>query len=394
MRIWQSRAALILRGRRLPSDAASGARAFRAATWLRHIGVALAVASLAFIQVPTNAAATAAKKPHVSEQASGPHGGKGSDKAGKAHAKAHGKHRSRPHRVVHGPDYHPPYSDIVVDGNSGQVLHETDSDAPRHPASLTKIMTLYLLFEQLEQGTLRLDTRLPISAFAASQTPTKLGLKPNDTISVEDAIKGLVTRSANDAAVVIAEAIAGSEADFAARMTRKAELLGMSHTVYVNASGLPADAQVTTARDQAVLGLAIQQHFPQYYGYFATPSFHFRRAEIGNHNALLREVEGCDGIKTGYTEASGYNLVSSVHRRGHYLVSVVLGGRSNAMRDARMRQLIEDHIGLASTVRTAPTIVDRVLGIGSGGQQRFVPASAASQSVPTTYESPLPEHIP
>ena len=264
-----------------------------------------------------------------------------------------------PKRVVHGPNYRPPYAAIVVDDKSGFVLHEVSADEPRHPASLTKVMTLYLLFEQLEDGKLNLDTPLPISSRAAMQNPTKLGLKANQTIKVEDAIKGLVTKSANDAAVVVAEAIGGSEEEFAKLMTLKARTLGMTSTTYVNASGLPAEEQITTARDQAILGRAVQHRFPGYYQYFATPSFHYRGAEIRNHNSLLGQVRGVDGIKTGYTEASGYNLVSSVHRDEKHIVAVVLGGTSNEARDARMRQLIEDHISLASTQRTVPIIVER-----------------------------------
>jgi D-alanyl-D-alanine carboxypeptidase len=193
---------------------------------------------------------------------------------------------------------------------------------------------------------------------AALQNPTKLGLKANQTIKVEDAIKGLVTKSANDAAVVVAEAIGGSEAEFAKLMTLKARALGMTSTTYVNASGLPAEEQITTARDQAILGRAVQHRFPVYYQYFATPSFRYKGAEMHNHNALLGQVKGVDGIKTGYTEASGYNLVSSVRRDEKHIVAVILGGTSNAARDARMRQLIEDNILLASTQRTVPMIVD------------------------------------
>jgi D-alanyl-D-alanine carboxypeptidase len=274
------------------------------------------------------------------------------------YADARAKKRVHPHRVVHGRNYHPPYAAIVIDVNSGQVLHQANCDEPRHPASLTKIMTLYLLFEQLESGELRLDSQLAISAHAAAQTPTKLGLKVGNTLKVEDAIYGIVTRSANDAAVVVAEAVGGTEDDFARLMTRKARALGMMNTVYVNASGLPAEAQLTTARDQAILGRAIQTRFPDYYGYFATPQFVYRGRPIANHNKLLGTVEGVDGIKTGYTEASGYNLVSSVRRSARHMVAVVLGGTSNAARDARMRQLIEEHIGRASTQRTAPAIIE------------------------------------
>jgi D-alanyl-D-alanine carboxypeptidase len=270
------------------------------------------------------------------------------------HAEARGARHRPQHRVIHGPEYRPPYAAIVVDDNSGQVLHEFSADDPRHPASLTKIMTLYLLFEQLDAGKLKLETPLPISTQAAIQRPTKLGLKANQTIKVEDAIKGLVTKSANDAAVVVSEAIGGSEEEFAKLMTRKARALGMTNTSYVNASGLPAEEQITTARDQAILGRAIQARFPGHYRYFSTPSFRYRGIDMRNHNNLLGQVKGVDGIKTGYTEASGYNLVSSVRRNEKHIVAVVLGGTSNATRDTRMRQLIEEYISQASAQRTAP----------------------------------------
>ena len=251
-----------------------------------------------------------------------------------------------------------PYADIVVDANSGAVLHQTNPDAKRHPASLTKIMTLYLLFEQLEAGKLKLDSSLKVSSSAAEQSPTKLGLKAGSTIAVEDAIKGIITRSANDAAVVIAEAIAGSEDDFAALMTRKARTLGMSRTVYKNASGLPDDDQVTTARDQSMLGRAIQERFPKYYKYFQTRSFTFRGHSIGNHNHLLGRVDGVDGIKTGYIRASGFNLVTSLHRGNRYVVAVVMGGSSAGSRDARMRELISQTVTAASTKRTTTLVAE------------------------------------
>jgi D-alanyl-D-alanine carboxypeptidase len=275
-----------------------------------------------------------------------------------AQARAKSKRDHARPRAIHGPNYHPPYAAIVVDDKSGLVLHEASADEPRHPASLTKIMTLYLLFEQLEAGKLKLDTPLPVTRKASLQNPTKLGLKADQTIKVEDAILGLVTKSANDAAVVVAESSAGSEEEFAARMTLKARALGMSGTTYVNASGLPAEAQITTARDQALLGRAIQHRFPVYYQYFATPSFRYKGAEMRNHNNLLGRVKGVDGIKTGYTVASGYNLTSSVRRDEKHIVAVVLGGTSNGARDARMRQLIEEHIVRGSTVRTAPIVAE------------------------------------
>lgn len=260
---------------------------------------------------------------------------------------------------AHSQEYSPPNASIVVDGNTGQVLEATNPDAMRHPASLTKIMTLYLLFERLETGKVRLDTPLKVSQHAADQDPTKLDLKPGSTIQVEDAIKGVVTRSANDAAVVIAENLGGSEADFAKMMTQKAHLLGMSRTTYVNASGLPDDDQITTARDQALLGRAIQDRFPRYYKYFSIPSFVYHGEAIRNHDHLLGSVDGVDGIKTGFTRASGFNLVTSLHRDGRYIVAVVLGGRSSFQRDAHMRELINDHIKEAALRRTAPVIAEQ-----------------------------------
>jgi D-alanyl-D-alanine carboxypeptidase len=255
--------------------------------------------------------------------------------------------------------YSPAFSSIIVDANSGATLQSNNPDASRHPASLTKIMTLYLLFERLEAGKMTVDTQMDVSEFASEQAPTKLGLKPGSTLKVEDAIKGLVTRSANDAAVVIAEAIAGSEDDFAKLMTRKARALGMSKTVYRNASGLPNDDQITTARDQATLGRAIQDRFPRYYRYFATTSFAYRGQSIRNHNRLLGSVEGVDGIKTGYTRASGFNLVSSMRRGNRHLVGVVLGGRSGGSRDATMRNLLAENLEKAATKRTVAAITER-----------------------------------
>ena len=261
-------------------------------------------------------------------------------------------------RKATGSSYSPAYAAIVVDANSGNVLHASNPDALRHPASLTKIMTLFLLFERLEAGKLKLDTPLKVSEHAEDQAPTKLGLEDGETIRVEEAIKGMVTRSANDAAVVVAEALADSEEEFARLMTRKAHALGMSKTVYKNASGLPNDAQVTTARDQAILGRAIQERFPTYYKYFQTKAFVFRGHTIGNHNRLLGRVEGVDGIKTGFTNASGFNLVTSLRRDKRHVVAVVLGGSSAGSRDSRMRELLTQYVPSASTKRTAPMIAE------------------------------------
>jgi D-alanyl-D-alanine carboxypeptidase len=270
----------------------------------------------------------------------------------------HYRHYVRHHSEAHE-SYSPQFSSIIVDGNSGATLTSNNPDGSRHPASLTKIMTLYLLFERLDSGKMKLDTEMDVSEHASEQAPTKLGLRPGQTIRIEDAIKGLVTRSANDAAVVIAEAIAGDEDDFAKLMTRKARALGMSRTTYRNASGLPDDDQVTTARDQSTLGRAIQDRFPRYYRYFSTMTFNYHGHSIANHNHLLGSVEGVDGIKTGYTRASGFNLVTSMHRDNRHLIGVVMGGRSGGSRDAIMRSLLAENLEKASTKRTVAAITER-----------------------------------
>jgi D-alanyl-D-alanine carboxypeptidase len=276
------------------------------------------------------------------------------------HSRVHHAHAGHGHGHRHArlEDYSPPFASIVVDGNSGAVLQAASPDALRHPASLTKVMTLYLLFERLEAGRLKLDSALKVSEHASDQAPTKLGLKPGRTITVEDAIKGIVTKSANDAAVTVAENLGGDEDSFAKLMTQKAHALGMAHTIYVNASGLPDDDQVTTARDQAVLGRAIQDRFPRYYRYFSTESFVYHGEAMRNHNHLLGAVEGVDGIKTGFTRASGFNLLTSLHRDGRYLVAVVMGGPSASERDERMRELIGAHIKQAAVRRTAPMVAE------------------------------------
>lgn len=268
------------------------------------------------------------------------------------------RHAARVHHHAEE-DYSPPTASILVDANSGAVLEAANADALRHPASLTKVMTLYLLFEQLDAGRLKLDTPLKVSEHAAEQAPTKLDLKPGETITVADAIKGIVTRSANDAAVVIADNLAGDEGHFAKLMTQKAHALGMSHTTYVNASGLPDDDQVTTARDQALLGRAIEDRFPRYSKFFATTSFVFHGETIHGHNHLLGSVDGVDGIKTGFTRASGFNLLTSLRRDGRYLVGVVFGGRSAFARDMHMRELIAAHFNEASRRHTAPLVAER-----------------------------------
>jgi D-alanyl-D-alanine carboxypeptidase len=289
--------------------------------------------------------------------------------------------------LSHAENYSPPTASIVVDGNSGTTLQASNPDAPRHPASLTKIMTLYLLFERLEAGNLRLDSPLKVSEHASEQAPTKLGLTLGETIAVEDAIKAIVTKSANDAAVAVAENLGGDEEHFAKLMTQKARALGMTRTTYTNASGLPDDDQITTARDQALLGRLIQKRFPRYYKYFSTESFVYHGATMLNHNHLLGAIEGVDGIKTGFTRASGFNLVTSVHRDGRYIVAVVMGGRSSLERDAQMRELISAQIKGIALRRAVPVIAKSNLPNETKPVLAYVPV--ASQGNPLDPIQPL-----
>ena len=235
----------------------------------------------------------------------------------------------------------PKYAAIVVDAQTGRVLHDTNADELRHPASLTKMMTLFMTFDALKAGRLTMDQAMPVSSYAASQQPTKLGLRPGQTLKVEHAILSLITRSANDASVVLAEALAGSEQQFAVQMTRKARQLGMSRTVFRNANGLPNMEQVTTARDFATLSLALMRNHPEYYGYFARRNFSYGGRSLANHNRLMSRYEGMDGIKTGYTVASGFNLAASAVRDGRRVVAVVMGGRTAAARDLQMERLLD-----------------------------------------------------
>jgi D-alanyl-D-alanine carboxypeptidase len=281
--------------------------------------------------------------------------------------------------------YAPPYASIVIDVNSGKVLQATNPDAPRFPASVTKVMTLYMLFEQLERGKLRLDSALPVSTFASRQAPSKIGFDPGETIEVEDAIKALVTKSANDVAVVVAEAIGGDQDTFAEMMTRKARSLGMTNSTFKNASGLPNPQQVTTARDLTVLGRAIHDHFPKYWRYFQTRNFEYAGRNYRNHNKLLGRIDGVDGIKTGYTRASGFNLLTSAREGNRHIMAVVLGGRSGRIRDAQMASLVDNHMeGASGGGRTAPVIAR------AGGDE---PARVASVVPANQSVQPKPERV-
>lgn len=242
---------------------------------------------------------------------------------------------------------------IVVDMNSGHVLYAQAPEAPRYPASLTKMMTLYMLFTYLRAGTISYDADLTVTPYAASQSPTKLNLKPGMTLTTADAINALVTLSANDAAVTIAENIAGTEENFARMMTEKARALGMSGTTFRNASGLPNDEQVTTARDMAILAQRLIRDFPKDYACFQTKHFSYHGRSYRNHNHLLFDYKGTDGIKTGYTREAGFNLTASVRRDDKHLVAVVLGGRTGGERDAAMRGLLNQSFPKAIAAKSS-----------------------------------------
>ena len=304
----------------------------------------------------------------------------------------------------------PKYAGIVVDAKTGNVLYSENADRLQYPASLTKMMTLYMTFEALEQGRIRLDTPVPFSAHAAAQAPTKLGVRAGGTITVEQGILGLVTLSANDAATALGEMLGGGSEDrFAQLMTAKAHALGMTRTTYRNANGLPNTAQMTTARDQARLGIALRQHFPQYYGYFSTRAFKFGSRTIRSHNRLVGSVRGVDGIKTGYTRAAGFNLVSSVQVDGKSIVGVVMGGASTPARDAQMRNLIASYLPKASSrggssaliaqAAPAPAMIVTPAPVQPKKAQQMAktitaaqpPISAAAADLSLPHKGPMPD---
>jgi len=236
------------------------------------------------------------------------------------------------------------YAGVVVDAKSGKVLYEHEADSRRYPASVAKVMTLYILFQELQAGNLSLSTKMTVSRHAASAVPTKLGLRAGSTISVEDAMKSLVTLSANDMARVIAEHISGTESKFAERMTATARAMGMSSTTYRNASGLPDGRQITTVRDQAILGMAVYQHFPQYYDLFQTTAFRYGGKTYGNHNRVLGYMGAVDGIKTGYINAAGSNLLTAARKDNRHIIVVAFGFNSAASRDEKVRQLVSSYL--------------------------------------------------
>ncbi|MBZ9810633.1 MULTISPECIES: D-alanyl-D-alanine carboxypeptidase [unclassified Mesorhizobium] len=274
---------------------------------------------------------------------------------------------------------------IVVDAKTGKVLYSSDANARRYPASLTKMMTLYLTFEALAKGKISRNSPVVFSAHAAAEPPTKLGVKPGGSVAVETAILSMVTKSANDSATALGEMLGGNETNFARMMTAKARQLGMTGTVFRNANGLPDPGQFTTARDMATLGIALREHFPQYYGYFSQRSFLYGRQRINGHNRLLGRIKGVDGIKTGYTRASGFNLVSSVSDGNRRIVGVVMGGTSGSSRDNQMAALINTYLPRASTRGGG----DLVAKTDSGN-----PVTALAKVLLPKHDAPTPDEKP
>jgi D-alanyl-D-alanine carboxypeptidase len=273
---------------------------------------------------------------------------------------------------------------MVIDADTGEVLEASNVDSRSYPASLTKMMTLYLLFDAMEAGKLHLADHMPVSRHAADQAPTKLGVAAGKTLSVEDAMLGMITRSANDAAVVVAEYLGGTESGFAQKMTQKAHELGMNKTEFFNASGLPNMKQKSTARDMATLARALLHHHPKEYKYFATTEFDYDGTTIHGHNHLMESYDGADGIKTGYTDASGFNLVASAKRDGRRLIGVVFGGSSAGLRDKQMAHLLD-----AAFVRTPGSAGVELAELPEQPDQADVPVKGKKGKVQVAARTPL-----
>ncbi|WP_375612118.1 MULTISPECIES: D-alanyl-D-alanine carboxypeptidase [unclassified Bartonella] len=252
------------------------------------------------------------------------------------------------------------YAAIVIDATTGKTLFQANATLKRYPASLTKMMTLYLLFEAMQMRRVTPNTPIPVSHYAAMRPPTKIGFKAGQTISAESAAKALITRSANDVAAAIAEYLGGSEKKFAQMMTVKARKLGMKHTHFANASGLPDVRNYSTARDIATLSLALRKHFPKQYKLFKTKSFNFRGHKINSHNKLIKIMKGVDGIKTGYTQMSGSNLATSMRLEGRSIVAVVMGGKSSTARDEHMASLLNQYLPKASQMKSGERLIASV----------------------------------
>jgi D-alanyl-D-alanine carboxypeptidase len=274
---------------------------------------------------------------------------------------------------------------IVIDANSGRTLHADAPDDERYPASLTKMMTLFIVFEEMAAGRLTEADRITFSERASARPPSKLGLEPGHSLTLGEAIRALITKSANDVATAVAERVAGSEAAFGRRMTATARRLGMNHTVYRNASGLPDSEQVTTARDVAALVLALQERYPRQARLFALQRFNFRGRTYRNHNRLLGRLRGIDGMKTGYTRAAGFNIATSLRRGGKHLVGVVMGQKTGRIRDRVMRNLLLAALPKASRVkrrRQPPALVAARPRLVARPQLAMRPVSPMARTAP------------
>lgn len=278
-------------------------------------------------------------------------------------------------------------SSIMIDAESGEILSESNADELRYPASLTKLMTLYITFDALEKGIIKWDDKLPVSRRAANMSPSKIGVRRGEKIKVSDAVMALIVKSANDCAVVLAEGLGYSEENFAKTMTKVAHELGMENTTFYNASGLPNKKQKTTARDMALLGAAIYHHFPQYYKLFATKKFTYHGRTIYTHNHLLKKFEGADGMKTGFTNAAGYNIVTSAERNGHRVIAVTMGHRIMKQRDKKVASMMESglqKLALNSQVEDTNLIAD-----AQSDMQKDAHEEIANNSLSTTQSNEI-----
>lgn len=281
----------------------------------------------------------------------------------------------------------PRYAGMVVDLDQGEVLYSENADARRYPASLTKVMTLYLAFEALEEGRLQLDQPLPVSSQAASMPATKLWLSPGSSILVDEAIRALAVRSANDVAVVMAEALGGSERRFAQLMTEKARELGMRHTTFRNASGLPDDRQATTARDMVTLAVRVMRDFPEYYHYFGLQAFTYRGTRHTSHNRLVRDYPGADGLKTGFIRASGFNVITTAKRGDRRLMAIVMGGFTAQSRDKHMANLLDRGFARAALLDKSNWLADLEFS------EEYMAFSPAPSHTPAPSPTPTPAPV-
>ena len=270
-------------------------------------------------------------------------------------------------------------SSIMIDAQSGEILSENNADELRYPASLTKLMTLYITFDALEKGIIKWEDKFPVSRRAANMSPSKIGVRKGEKIKVGDAVMALIVKSANDCAVVLAEGLGYSEENFAKTMTKVAHELGMKNTTFYNASGLPNKKQKTTARDMALLGAALYHHFPQYYKLFATKKFTYKGRTVYTHNHLLKNFAGADGMKTGFTNAAGYNIVTSAERNGHRVIAVTMGHRMLKQRDKKVASMMEN--GLQKLALNSYDTEDAILANGSKDINREVHEEIASNSL-------------